>query len=102
MGNDHHLLARLRDGDTYAWHLIYERYRDSLLAVSRSLYPDAHVAEDVVQDVFVSFYHNAPRLQLRGNLFHYLCTGIRNAIRDIIRRRARLRRLDPPPLRKSR
>lgn len=97
MWNDHVMLKRLRDGDQHAVRLIYERYREPLLAVSVTICPDAHVAEDIFHDVFMSFLMNAPRLQLRSSLYHYLYTGIRNGVRDILRRRKRSQQREPVP-----
>lgn len=94
MNSDRHLLADLREGDQQAFECIYDRYRNYLIALSTSLYPDPHLAEDIVHNVFISFYQNASQLQLRGTLISYLSAGIRNAIRDIFRRRAQTQQYD--------
>lgn len=94
MSDDHHLLAQLRAGHRQAFEVIYERYRHRLLSLAGSLGPDAHMAEDIVHDVFASFYQNAHHLELHSSLRNYLYACTRNAVRDIYRRKALMQRHD--------
>lgn len=94
MHSDHYLLANFRAGDRQAFDYIYDRYRDRLLSLSMSLYPDPHMAEDIVHNVFMSFLQNAPQLHLRRSLRSYLFTSVRNAVRDIFRRHAQIQRYE--------
>jgi len=65
---------------------IYEKYVDTMLTLAMGLLNDATEAEDIVQDVFVSFARSANGFTLRGNLKAYLTTAVVNRVRDRIRR----------------
>ena len=81
---------------------IYEKYVHLLLSIAMGLLNDPHEAEDVVQDVFVSFAKGAGGFDLKGSLKAYLATSVVNRVRDRIRRervqRARANEPGPPPL----
>ncbi len=83
------LIWRFKLGSTDALRRIYHKYKDDLLKLAVALANDANVAEDSVQDVFVSFAQSAARIQPRGNLKSYLMTSVANRIRN--RRRDRQR-----------
>ena len=89
MVNDKWLVSRCRRGDREAFSLIYEAYVDDLLTLAVHLLGDVASAEDVVQDVFVSFARTAGSFQLTGSLKGYLATCTANRARDVIRRRRR-------------
>lgn len=90
MLEDELLKLRFRAGRVDAVERIYEKYRDTLLTLAMQLLNDAGTAEDVVQDVFVSFAQVAATFRLRGSLRSYLATCVVNRVRD--RHRARKRR----------
>ena len=53
------LVSRCRRGDREAFSQVYEAYVDELLTLAANLLGDVASAEDVVQDVFVSFARTA-------------------------------------------
>jgi RNA polymerase sigma-70 factor (ECF subfamily) len=68
------LLARARRGDRKAIASIYETFFDPVYQFIRWRVDDAHLAEDLTSDVFITFLSalqspNAPRHSLRGWLF---------------------------------
>ena len=78
---------------------LYERHRDSLLALANALLHDRGDAEDVVHDVFVGLARGLQDLNLRGSLKAYLSVGVCNRARDRIRAKVLDRRgNDPAPL----
>ncbi len=83
---DRELLRRLRQGRGEALRCVYERYKDSMLALAIVLSRDRSMAEDVVHDVFVSFAGLAATLRLRSSLRSYLLTAVANRIRSLKRR----------------
>lgn len=85
MLEDRLLLVRLRRGDSRALERIFEKYEQDLISLAGSLLDDANVAEDVVQDVWVSFARAARTLTIRQNLKGYLLTSVANRIRDVYR-----------------
>ncbi len=85
MVEDRLLLWRFKNGNEDALCRIYEKYRTRLLKLANALLNDTGLAEDVVQDVFVSFAQSAERLRIGGNLRAYLTTSVANRIRNRFR-----------------
>jgi RNA polymerase sigma-70 factor (ECF subfamily) len=95
MIEDELLKWRFRRGSREALARIYEKYVHLLLSIAMGLLNDPHEAEDVVQDVFVTFAQEAAGFGLRGSLKAYLATCVVNRARDRVRReRARQRLAD--------
>jgi RNA polymerase sigma factor (sigma-70 family) len=89
MLEDELLKWKLRRGSKDALARVYEKYIDSMLTLAMGLLNNRAAAEDVVQDVFVSFARSARSLRSQGSLRSYLMTGILNRVRDHCRRRQR-------------
>jgi RNA polymerase sigma-70 factor (ECF subfamily) len=87
---DELLKWRFKRGSREALARIYEKYVHLLLSVAMGLLHDPHEAQDVVQDVFVSFARNAAGLSIRGSLRAFLATCVVNRVRD--RQRSELSR----------
>ncbi len=85
MIEDELLKLRFKLGSEDALRRIYEKYLNYLLGVAMAFLNDAHAAEDIVHDVFVSLAQSARRFRLRGNLKHYLATCVANRARDRLR-----------------
>ncbi len=97
MIEDELLKWKFKQGSTEALSCIYQKYLDDLLSLAAGLLNDPNEAEDIVQDVFVSFVRSAGNFKLRGSLKAYLATSVVNRVRDRIRRR-RTRSSDPDRL----
>jgi len=82
MIEDRLLLWRFKNGNENALCRVYEKYRTCLLKLASALSNDRDLAEDVVQDVFVSFAQSAKRLRVGGNLRAYLATSVANRVRN--------------------
>ena len=93
MLEDKLLLWRFKHGNREAFRLIYEKYADSLLTIGANLLNDKADAEDVVQDVFISFVKSVQKFHLRGSLKGYLATCVANRSRDYVRKSRRRRTL---------
>ena len=87
--SDQALLAAMGRGSRKAFEQIYLRYKDDLLTVSVWLLGDRSLAEDVLQDVFVSLAGRAGRIRLRRTLKGYLLASCVNKARDIMGRNVR-------------
>ncbi|MFX0201063.1 MAG: RNA polymerase sigma factor [Candidatus Hodarchaeota archaeon] len=87
MIEDELLKWKFKQGSTEALSCIYQKYLDDLLTLAVGLLNDPNEAEDIVQDVFVSFVKSANNLKLRGSLRAYLATSVVNRVRDRIRKR---------------
>ena len=89
MIEDRLLIFRCRNGSRAAFRHIYEKYESDLRTLAANLLDDKAAAEDVVQDVFVSFLKVMGRLELRSSLAGYLKTSVANRARDYLRKRQR-------------
>jgi RNA polymerase sigma-70 factor (ECF subfamily) len=95
MIEDELLKWRFRRGSREALARIYEKYVRLLLSIALGLLNDPHEAEDVVQDVFVSFARGAANFKRTGSLKAYLATSVVNRVRDRARhQRAQRTRTD--------
>jgi RNA polymerase sigma-70 factor (ECF subfamily) len=89
---DAELVDRLGDRDLGAFQTIYERYGDIVYSVSLRVVGDAHIAEDVTQDVFIRLWRRPEQFDLRrGRFITWLLSVARN--RSIDERRSQSRRL---------
>jgi len=82
MVEDNLLLWRFKNGSEDALCRIYGKYRSTLLKLAVALVNDTAAAEDIVQDVFVSFAQAGERLRVSGNLHGYLATSVANRVRN--------------------
>lgn len=90
------LVAGVVDGDQGALESIYRKYGGAVKLVARKVLRDDALAEDVVQDVFVSFWKSPGNFdQERGSLRTYLLTIAHRRAVDVVRsEEARSRRED--------
>ena len=93
MIEDRILIWKFKLGNRDALRRIYAKYKNDLLKLAVALVGDVNEAEDVVQDVFVSFAQSAARIRPTGNLRKYLATCTANRIRN--RRRDQQRHETP-------
>jgi len=89
MVEDKLLIWRFKLGNTDALRRIYEKYKNDLLKLAITLVKDVNAAENVVEDVFVSFAQSAGKIQVHGNLKKFLMTCVANKIRNRERDRQR-------------
>jgi len=89
MLEDEWLKWKLRRGSREALARVYEKYVDAMLTLAMGLLNQRATAEDVVQDVFLSFARSAKDLRARGSLRSYLATCVLNRVRDSRRQRQR-------------
>jgi RNA polymerase sigma-70 factor (ECF subfamily) len=89
MLEDKILLWKFKCGSRESFRLIYEKYADSLLSLAANLLNEKADAEDVIQDVFISFVQSVKKFHLRGSLKGYLTTCVVNRSRDYIRKSRR-------------
>ena len=89
MFEDKILLWKFKCGSRDAFRLIYDKYVDDLLNLAANLLADKNQAEDVVQDVFISFVESIEKFRLTGSLKGYLATCIVNRSCDYMRKKKR-------------
>jgi RNA polymerase sigma factor (sigma-70 family) len=89
MLEDKFLLWRFKCGSREAFRAIYEKHVTDLLTLAANLLYDSSAAEDIVQEVFISFVKSVDQFRLRGSLKGYLSTCVANRARDYIRQKKR-------------
>jgi len=86
MFEDRLLVWRFKAASRDALRAIYEKYADDLLTLAANLLDDKIGAEDVVQDVFITFAESADKFRLTGSLKGFLAKCVANRSRDYNRR----------------
>ncbi|QKJ32812.1 RNA polymerase sigma-70 factor [Mucilaginibacter mali] len=82
--SDTELIALLKDGDTAAFTVIYNRYFDILYIHALQKLNDTDHAKDVVQELFTYLWVGRERVEIRSSLSAYLYTAVKNKILDFI------------------
>lgn len=101
MLEDEVLKWKFKRGSDEALTRIYEKYLGPMLTLAMGLLNDAGAAEDVVQDVFVSFAQSRRTFRARGNLSGYLARSVVNRVRDRRRRQGRRAAQAPDPVERA-
>ncbi len=86
---DHQLIHRFRAGDTRAFDLLVERYRQSVFNIIYHTVGKIGYADDLAQDVFIKVYHALSSYQERSTFSTWLYRITVNACIDEVRRRKR-------------
>ena len=90
---DADLLRRLRAGDRGAIDDLYERFRRPAFALARRILADDTLAEDVLQDVFLSVWRNPGAFDgARGSFSSWLLAMVHHKAVDAVRREESHRR----------
>lgn len=82
MLEDKVLILKFKRGCRVALRRIYDKYRNDLLKLAVVMTNDVNTAEDMVQDVFVSFARSIETITPHGNLKQYLMTSVANRIKN--------------------
>lgn len=82
------LLLLLAEGDEQAYKLLYDQYRNRIYSLAFQLIKSKPVAEDVLQEVFVSIWLNRQRLPELENFHAWLRTITRNNLYNRLRKLA--------------
>jgi RNA polymerase sigma-70 factor (family 1) len=85
--SDNELLERIRQGDEYAFTVVYRKYWSPLYQVACRRLHQPEIAEELVQELFVKLWKKREDLQII-HLEHYLNRSIKFAIIDYIRSQA--------------
>lgn len=83
------LMLRVKRGDTAAFSVLVEKYKQPVLNLAWRLLTDQTEAEDLAQNVFVQVWKSAGRYQATAKFSTWLFTITRNLCWNEIRRRAR-------------
>lgn len=82
---DLELTELLKLQDELAFAQVYKRYWHPLFLHAYKMIEDEHIAKDIIQELFISFWSKASELQIKTNLKAYLYVMTRNRIINHIR-----------------
>ncbi|QDH81345.1 RNA polymerase sigma-70 factor [Echinicola soli] len=83
--SDDQLFQKVRQGDHLAFDRLFDRYWKRLFEYAFKMLQDREQAEDVVQEVFVQLWENAPQREIRhlsGYFFRAVKYQVANTIRN--------------------
>ena len=83
------LMLRVKQGDSTAFAVLVDKYKQPVMNLAYRMLGDATEAEDVAQTVFVQVYKSARRYEVSSKFSTWLFTIARNLCLNEIRRRAR-------------
>jgi RNA polymerase sigma-70 factor (ECF subfamily) len=83
------LMLRVKQGDTTAFAVLVDKYKQPVINLCWRTLGDATEAEDLAQNAFVQAYKSAPRYQPSAKFTTWLFTIARNLCLNELRRRAR-------------
>ena len=90
---DGQLVELVAQKDAGALEALYERYGRPAYSLARRILTDETLAQDVVQEVFLSLWRNAGRFDAgRGTVATYLLSMTHHRAVDVVRREENLRR----------
>jgi RNA polymerase sigma-70 factor (ECF subfamily) len=91
--DDRSLLRRIAEGDQAALATLYDRYGAPALGIAVKICNNRALAEDVVQEAFLSIWQRAGRFDPdRGSAAAYLFAAVHNKAVDAVRHEESLRR----------
>jgi RNA polymerase sigma-70 factor, ECF subfamily len=100
---DMQILEACRAGDRYAFHDLFERYKDRVYSIALHYTGDDAAAKDVSQTVFLKLFTMIAQFRFESEFSTWLFRVVVNACYDDRRKRARMQSLDdyaePPPTR---
>jgi RNA polymerase sigma-70 factor (ECF subfamily) len=82
MESDGELVARLRDGDELAFVMLVRQYQVPMLRLAKSMVSNEAVAEEAVQDTWMSVLKGIERFEARSSLKTWLFRILVNRVRS--------------------
>lgn len=79
------ILERIKQGDREVFNLVFKRFFPGLCTFARDYIKTYDVAEDIVQEVFINFWVNRDKIQIRISLKAYLYRCVYNRCLNYLR-----------------
>lgn len=96
---DQQLIARMATRDVGAFETLYDRYATLTYSVARRVVGDAHLAEDMAQEVFLRLWRQPEKYDAdKGGFATWLLSVTRNRAVDLLRTQRRRLRLEATSL----
>lgn len=88
------LIHRIKDGDTSAFRLLVEKYKDVSLSLASSILKDSILAEDVLQDVFIKVYEQLDSFKFNSNFSTWLYRIVVNMSFNALKKLKNIKSID--------
>jgi RNA polymerase sigma-70 factor (family 1) len=92
--NDKEFISSLKRGDSKGYHFLVTSYHQKLCVYANSLTNNPHLAEDIVQNVFMSIWKNRNKLKEEFVIKSYLYKSVYNEFIDQYRKNKKVLVLD--------
>lgn len=79
------ILAKIAEGDQYAFTALFNHYQKDVFVHSKRLTPSEDHAIEVVQDIFIKIWTGRNRLKTIDNFGAYLNRVVRNHVFDVLK-----------------
>ena len=89
------LIKHLREGDRKAFREVFELYFNALSAFAYKYLPDRPLVEDMVQEVFISFWEKREDFHHINALKSFLYTSVRNKCLNQLKHQAVMKKHEP-------
>lgn len=83
--NDKSLFSKIAEGNKQAFDMLFRKYYTQLVRFAMGYLHDGPAAEEMVQEVFVRIWENAPRIEIETSILAYLYTSVRNQSLNFIK-----------------
>lgn len=90
--SDSELIVLWKNGEDHAFEILYKRYAVQLLAVALNKTSNRDVAEEIIQEAFLSLFLKKQTADAINNLSAFLYTTVKHKIIDHYRREKSLKR----------
>jgi RNA polymerase sigma factor (sigma-70 family) len=80
------LISRIKEGDTAAFKILVEKYKDVSLSLANSIIKDETKAEDILQDVFIKVFDEIYRFKFKSSFSTWLYRIVVNMSYNALRK----------------
>ena len=84
------LTKQIKKGSTEAFDLLYDATKNGVYYIIKSIVKDYSLAEDIMQDTYISFMNKIEDIDLKGNIYSYLLTTAKNKALNEVKKGERL------------
>lgn len=92
--SDRDMLLRLKAGNVEAFDFFYRKHRGRIYANILKLVKSPDIAADILQEVFIKVWNNAPGIDINQSFEGYLVRIAQNSVYDFFRKAARQKKLE--------
>jgi RNA polymerase sigma-70 factor, ECF subfamily len=85
LNDDKQLFEKISNGSKAHFDSLFSKYYAQLVRFAMGYLHDGPAAEEMVQDVFVRIWENAPRIEIETSILAYLYTSVRNQALNFIK-----------------